>query len=160
MKWIWRILGLGLLAAIVLDAIRYLKAEPATQIGLSPAGPPAAIREIIPVYNANGGLLPGLADLVHKEFFTASYPCNLCYQTYGTFTMKEEWKAYLDGLPQKKTFLHKDDYRRLYAEDSLALPAILASDGSRTWVLIDAPTLNEVNSLQGLIQLLNQRLSR
>lgn len=160
MKWLWRLLGLALLVVIVLDAIRYLKPEPAQQTALQPEGRPADIRGLTFVYNAYGGLLPGLADLLHKELFPDSYACNLCYQTYGTFTMKEDWRQYLDSLPLKQTFLHKDSYQREYREDELPLPVVLASDGSRTWVLISAEEMNRVKSLQGLKDLVDQRIGR
>jgi hypothetical protein len=44
------------------------------------------------VYNADGGLLPGLKDMFHKILSPGTYPCSLCAVTYGATAMRPEWK--------------------------------------------------------------------
>ncbi len=78
-------LAVLILVPAVLDAIRYLKPDTArkNQIQLQNTFPVSAATEIIFVYNACGGVYPGLIDFVHKEFFPETYSCNLCYQTFA-----------------------------------------------------------------------------
>lgn len=148
-----------MLAAGIADAIRYLQPGNVNKIAVTQARPANRINELVFVYNANGGIYPGIADFIHKEIFPSSYPCNLCYQTFGTFGMKKEWKSYLDSLQHQKTFLHKDQYKRKYEPSGLQLPAILASNGKQTWILVSAAEINTARSLTEMIGLLNQKLT-
>ncbi len=149
-----------LLVPALFDAIRYLKsdADRKQNVQAQNSFPVSSANEIILVYNAWGGIYPGLVDFVHKEFFPKSYPCNLCYQTFGTFSMKKEWKHYLEGLPYKKRELHKDNFQRLYKPENLALPVILVTDGSNVQVLASAEELNQQRSLEALIEVVNYKL--
>ena len=149
-----------LLVPALFDAIRYLKsdADRKQNVQAQNSFHVSSATEIILVYNAWGGIYPGLVDFINKEFFPASYPCNLCYQTFGTFSMKKEWKHYLEGLPYKKRELHKDNFQRLYKPENLALPVILVTDGSNVQVLASAEELNQQRSLEALIEVVNYKL--
>ncbi len=149
-----------LLVPALFDAVRYLKSDADRKqlVQAKNSFPVSSATEIILVYNAWGGIYPGLVDFINKEFFPASYPCNLCYQTFGTFSMKKEWKHYLEGLPYKKRELHKDNFQRLYKPENLALPVILVTDGSNVQVLASAEELNQQRSLEALIEVVNYKL--
>jgi hypothetical protein len=149
-----------LLVPALFDAIRYLKSDADRKqlVQAQNSFPVSSATEIILVYNAWGGIYPGLVDFVNKEFFPKSYPCNLCYQTFGTFSMKKEWKHYLEGLPYKKRELHKDNFQRLYKPENLALPVILITNGSNVQVLASAEELNQQRSLEALIEVVNYKL--
>jgi len=159
-----RIIGLTvaiiLLIAAILDAIRYLKpdAENKQKVQSQNTFPVSSANEIILVYNAYGGIYPGIEDVIHKEFFPATYPCNLCYQTFGTFGMKEEWKHFLDSLPYKRKELHKDEFKRNYQPRDLPLPAILLSDGKRVELLISAQQISKQKSLQHIKEIVSFNL--
>ncbi len=159
-KIIWLSVAAIVLLLALVDAVRYLKPDVEKKEIVQPANkfPVSSANEIILVYNAWGGIYPGLVDFVHKEFFPKSYPCNLCYQTFGTFSMKKEWKHYLEGLPYKKRELHKDNFQRLYKPENLALPVILVTDGSNVQVLASAEELNQQRSLEALIEVVNYKL--
>ena len=47
-------------------------------------------QKIILAYNAWGGIMPGTVDFLHKIFMPSTYPCSLCYLTYGTFVIKKD----------------------------------------------------------------------
>ncbi len=159
-KIIWLGVAGLLTAGAIFDAIRYLKsdADRKQNVQAQNSFPVSSATDIILVYNAWGGIYPGLVDFINKEFFPASYPCNLCYQTFGTFSMKKEWKHYLEGLPYKKRELHKDNFQRLYKPENLALPVILVTDGSNVQVLASAEELNQQRSLEALIEVVNYKL--
>jgi hypothetical protein len=159
-KIIWLSVAALLLVPALFDAIRYLKSDADRKqlVQAQNSFTVSSATEIILVYNAWGGIYPGLVDFVHKEFFPKSYPCNLCYQTFGTFGMKKEWKHYLEGLPHKKRELHKDNFQRLYKPENLALPVILVTDGLNVQVLASAEELNKQRSLEALIEVVNFKL--
>lgn len=90
-KIIWLGVTGVLLVPAILDVIRYLKPKAEKKQFIQPYGsfPRTGAHEVILVYNAWGGLYPGLVDLLHKELFPTSYSRNLCYQTFGTCSIKE-----------------------------------------------------------------------
>lgn len=153
-KIIWLSVVVILAVPAVLDAIRYLKPDAENKKVVQPYGtfPINNATEIVMVYNAWGGIYPGFADVVHKEFFPMSYPCNLCYQAFGTFGMKDGWKQFLKNLPHKKTALYKDDFRQMYEPEDMQLPVILLSNGDKVQLLLSAEELNQYHSLEELIQ--------
>lgn len=157
---IWLSVAAVLSIAAILDAIRYLKpdAENKQKVQSQNTFPVSSAKEMILVYNAYGGIYPGIKDVIHKEFFPSSYPCNLCYQTFGTFGMKEEWKHFLDSLSYKRKELHKDEFKRNYQPRDLPLPAILLSDGKRVELLISAQQISKQKSLQHIKEIVSFNL--
>ncbi len=152
-KIIWfSVAGIFAIAAI-LDAIHYLKpdVDNKTVVQLNAAFPINSASEIVMVYNAWGGIYPGLVDLVHKEISPKTYPCNLCYQAFGTFGKKDEWKQFVAQLPYKEAALHKEEFQRLYEPKNMQLPVILLRNGKNVQLLLSAEELNQFNSLDELI---------
>lgn len=159
-KAIWLgVAGIFLFAGAI-DAYRYLKPETGNKQEVQPQNtfPVSSAQELILVYNAYGGIYPGIVDFVNKEFFPASYPCNLCYQTFGTFTMKPEWRQFLDSLPLKITELHKDNFKRRYSPENMELPVIMVSDNTQVQVLVSAAEMNKIKSLPPLKELVKAKL--
>ena len=159
-KIVWIIIAAILLIAAIIDGIRYLKPDVANKekVQQQSSFPVSSAKEMILVYNAYGGIYPGIEDIIHKEFFPKSYPCNLCYQTFGTFGMKKEWKHFLDSLPYKKTELHKDEFKRKYQPENLPLPVILISNGTNVEILVSAEEINQRKTLQQLKELVQSKL--
>ena len=65
---------------------------------------------LIFVYNADSGILNALKDGVIKIVSPSSYQCRLCGLTFGTATMKSEWRSFIDSLGLEVSFLHKDEF--------------------------------------------------
>jgi hypothetical protein len=116
---------------------------------------------LIFVYNANGGLLHALGDMVHKIVSPGTYPCSLCALTYGAFSKRPAWRRFLGMLGHPQLFLYRDEFRRDLDGRYLALPAILLGeqDGSQPRVLVSAAELDALPSLPALIALIEARLS-
>ncbi len=159
-KIIWLSVATIVLLLALVDAVRYLKPDVEKKQIVQPANPfpVSSANEIILVYNAWGGIYPGLVDFVHKEFFPKSYPCNLCYQTFGTFSMKKEWRLFIDSLPYKKTELHKDNFQRRFEPENLQLPVVLLSDGEQVQILLSAAELNQYKSLEELVAAIKEKV--
>lgn len=117
------------------------------------------LSKIVLVYNADADKISVLKDFFIKEFVPSDYPCNLCRITFGTFTMKTEWKQFLDSLPLKKEFLHKDEFAKKYALAIHAFPAIFVGDENHLARLVSMEELNAVHSLKALQQLVLQKLT-
>lgn len=111
------------------------------------------------VYNADSGIFNTVSDIAHKIFAPESYPCNLCAITYGNFSMRAEWKEYLESLGTELEFLHRDQLAGKYGLTAISLPAVLLKDGVTLKEWITADEINRCGSLQALELLISERLS-
>jgi len=108
------------------------------------------------VYNADGGLLPGLKDMFHKILSPGTYPCSLCAVTYGATAMRPEWKEFVQNLPVPVEFLHRDEFVRAYPQwGGHPLPAAFAEapTGELT-PFIEAPEMDaaDLNQLMAVVR--------
>ncbi len=112
--------------------------------------------ELILVYNANATVFAVTADFFHKLFSPNTYQCNLCRVTYGPISMKSEWRQYLDSLPYKVEFYHKDQFIRLLPDyPAGTFPVIFIRSGG---VLSELMTTKEINSIS-TVEELKEKLS-
>lgn len=122
----------------------------------------STIPTLILVYNAKGGVLNALRDMVHKIASPATYPCSLCALTYGAVSMHRRWRAFLreTGLPVM--FLYRDELRADLDERDFPLPAILLGrdSGGAPEVLVSAAELNALPDLPALTALVSARLAK
>lgn len=116
--------------------------------------------ELLFVYNADAGLLNGVLDTLHKTFAPATYACSLCAVTYGAASMRPQWREFLERLPARTRFLHRDELARQYpALRETVLPAVFRRDTPiAPWqVFLSAPELRPLD-LAGLIRVVETRL--
>ena len=103
------------------------------------------------VYNADSTLFASLSDFARKVVAPKTYGCNLCMITYGLFEMKDEWKEFLDTLPQHKTFLHRDEFVKKYpGYAKVQLPAIFVISNGAVKELVSAQEINHKKSVAEL----------
>jgi hypothetical protein len=48
-----------------------------------------------------------VTDFAHKMLSPSTYECQLCALTYGSFSMKQKWKSFIESLPIKTVFFIK-----------------------------------------------------
>lgn len=112
------------------------------------------------IYNARGGLLSALGDMVHKIVSPATYPCSLCALTYGAVSMQGEWRRFLDGTGLPTLFLYRDEFHSDLDGRDLPLPAILlGGEADPPLVLVSAAELDALPHLAALIALVRERLA-
>jgi hypothetical protein len=116
--------------------------------------------QLIFVYNARPGLLNGMIDSIHKALSPSTYPCGLCALTYGHFTMRPDWKAWLDALPLPHAFIYRAAFREAWPSAAKwALPLVALEADGRLEPVLQAAEFNRMNSLDDLIRMLDERLS-
>lgn len=121
----------------------------------------SAVSELLFVYNADATLAAAASDFVTRIFAPQDYACNLCMVTYGPLTMRSPWKEFLDTLPNKKTFLHRDEFRKQYPERAdEPLPAVFVVENDALKLLLGPEDINSVKDWQGLKTLLVSALER
>jgi hypothetical protein len=105
-------------------------------------------------------LLNAAVDMVRKIVAPGSYPCALCSLTYGPFTMRNEWRRFLDRLGLPVLALYRDELREDLDTRGIALPAILLGGQSGPpEVLVSASDMADLPDLRSLIALVEQRLA-
>lgn len=114
---------------------------------------------IVFVYNADSGIFSTVSDIAHKIFSPETYSCNLCAITYGNFSMRSEWKEYLETLEADFEFLHRNELSDTYGISAITLPAILlkTADAIEEWLTADE--INSCNSVNDLKVLISGRLA-
>ena len=76
------------------------------------------------VYNADSGLFNTLADIGHKRFSPQTYECALCALTHGYFSERAQWRSFIEQLPCRCDFLHRDEFLRRHPGLATGLPAV------------------------------------
>ena len=113
--------------------------------------------ELIFIYNAKSGVVNELIDFAHKIVSPETYDCNLCAISYGAFSMKKKWSTYIETLPFKSTFTYKDKFSKNGYSD-IKFPSVFIRSNEKLDEIISATEINEINNLDQLIGLLNQKL--
>ena len=120
-----------------------------------------SMEQIIFVYNADAGLFSTLSDFTHKILSPGTYQCNLCKITYGNFAMKKEWREFLETLPQKKVFLHKNEFYKEYPQfQDTYFPTIFAYSREGIRPLISADEINQQENIGGLKKLIEAKINK
>ncbi len=109
------------------------------------------------VYNADSGVFNTLSDMAHKVFSPRTYACNLCAITHSTFSMRDEWKAFIESLEIEPAFLHRDEFREAYPDDETPLPAAFMRHGADLTPLADAEAINACGTMGDLKTLIRKR---
>ena len=111
------------------------------------------------VYNSDSTLKAAAVDFVTRFVAPTTYPCNLCMVTYGVMFEKQSWREFLDTLPNKKVFLHRDEFLKQYPEyRDIELPVILTDFGEKLEILVSAEEINKVQNLEELKKLVIEKL--
>lgn len=115
--------------------------------------------ELIFVYNANSSLFSTVTDFAHKILSPSTYQCHLCALTYGNFSMKQEWKLFIEALSHTTSFIHKDEFEKKYKVKA-ALPAIFLSKGNSIDELISKQEIEGCHSLDTLKTLIVNKIKQ
>lgn len=116
-------------------------------------------KKILFVYNADSDTFSQIKDLVTKVVAPKKYQCNLCAVTYGPLSIKNEWKEFLDTLPQEKVFMHRDEFHTTYPDMAdIPLPVILSEEDNKIDIVISADEINRQKNLVDLERLVRGRL--
>ncbi|HET6243142.1 MAG: hypothetical protein H0V01_10600 [Bacteroidetes bacterium] len=71
--------------------------------------------------------------------------------------MKDECKEFLDGLPVKKTFLHKDEIPDKPPYKNLKLPVVLLKTGEKMEVIVSSEEFKSLD-LEQLMKIIKNKI--
>ncbi len=113
---------------------------------------------LIFVYNANSGKINAVLDAGHKLFSPSTYPCSLCALTYDTVTENKTWKSFRKESEIDMVFLHKDEFGIDFPNADVSFPVVLKLENESLTTLLDHNDLNNIPSVEALIQKLKSIL--
>lgn len=116
--------------------------------------------KLIFVYNADGGILNMVKDLIHKNVSPETYPCSLCAVTWDNLGMKREWKQFVSGLGREVEFLHRDELAKEHGITDVSLPAAFVhcmDEKPELW--LDSEKMDSCKSLEDLQELVVSNLN-
>ena len=125
-------------------------------------------KRLVFIYNADSGVVNTVKDWWHKLLRPSTYSCNLCVQTFSAFGMKKDWKEFINKLNVpveflKKDkfsleFLHRDEFKEKYDMPDAKFPSAYLHSDSKLRLFISQDEMNSVNSLDELMELMNQKI--
>jgi len=104
-------------------------------------------------YNADSGLFNALSDATHKALSPSTYACNLCRVTYGLFSERAQWRAFIASLDADCSFLHRDEVHARFPLLEVDLPCVFKLHESAPTLCIDAAALNACRDIADLADL-------
>lgn len=117
-------------------------------------------KEFLFVYNANSGARNAVLDSMHKVFSPSTYQCNLCDITFGLVSENKEWKRFREESDLQMDFLHKDEFTQSMGDrfaNTYNLPIVLVKENGELRVLVETEELNQLQSANDLIGLIQER---
>lgn len=115
--------------------------------------------KLIFVYNAQSNVFAQVGDLIHKTISPKTYQCRLCGLTYSGISVKGSWKDFINSLPIKSEFLHKDEFIKRYPQlTETTLPVVFRMEGDNLSVFVSTEEINKQNSLEELEDLIRKKL--
>ena len=118
-------------------------------------------RTLLFVYNADRGMFNTLSDMAHKVFSPRTYSCNLCALTYSTFSMRGEWKEFIESLGVELEVLHWVEFVSQVGVgegDASQRRAGFLRREQGLEILADAEAINACQTMNDLKNLIRERI--
>lgn len=116
-------------------------------------------KRVLFVYNADSSLLNQVGDLIHKTISPKTYQCNLCGLTYSGVSMKKDWSDFINSLPVRSEFLHKDEFLKQYPEiKDVTFPIVFIGENNSLAGFISTQEINQQNDLEKLKVLVKEKV--
>lgn len=116
-------------------------------------------KKIVFIYNADSGAINLVKDFWKKMFKPSSYECNLCMQTFGAFSMKKDWKSFVNNLNIDVEFLHRDEFESKYGITDAKYPSAYLYKNRNIELIINDEEMNSAKSLDEMEALVLKKIS-
>lgn len=113
--------------------------------------------QLIFVYNADSGLFNTVTDIAHKIFSPETYSCGLCALTHSYFSMRDEWKSFIESLGVDCQFIHRDEFIKDHDTPEYTWPVVLINQAGQFGVCLGAEEINACSDLDELKSMIQER---
>ncbi len=96
--------------------------------------------------------------MAHKALSPASYPCDLCKLTHGTFHEFELWRDWRNRIGLDWRFYHQDEFAERYRRE-FPLPVVLEEVDGELRELLSAVQIADCATTGDLIEALQRALA-
>ena len=117
-------------------------------------------KKLIFIYNADSGVINLVKDFWKKILRPNSYECNLCMQTFGAFSMKKDWKQFINNLNVDTEFLHRDEFEERYQIKDAKYPSAYIFENEKLTLLISYDEMNSIKSLDEMEVLVLSKINK
>jgi len=115
-------------------------------------------KKLLFIYNADSDVISVVKDFWKKILRPSSYQCNLCQQTFGTFSIKKDWKKFINSLDVDVEFLHKDEFEKEFNDISAKYPSAYLKQNGDLKLLITQDEMNAAKSLDEMEELVLSKI--
>lgn len=112
--------------------------------------------QLIFVYNADSGLFNTVTDIAHKIFSPQTYSCGLCALTHSYFSMRDEWKSFIESLGVECQFMHRDEFYNKYDIKDYQWPAVFMEKPGQLDICLESDAINKCEGLDELKTLIRE----
>ena len=112
--------------------------------------------KLIFVYNADSGLFNTVTDIAHKIFSPQTYSCGLCALTHSYFTMRDEWKSFIESLGTECRFMHREEFVQEYNNEDYQWPAVFVEESGKLEICLKSDAINQCDNLNELKTLIRE----
>ena len=116
-------------------------------------------KKLVFVYNADSGVISIVKDFWKKLLRPGSYQCHLCGVTYGAFSMKKDWKNFINNLNIDTEFLHRDEFEKKYHVKDALYPSAYLFQNEELILLISQDEMNSVKDLDEMEALVLSKMN-
>lgn len=116
--------------------------------------------KLIFIYNADSNFTSLVKDFWKKIFRPSSYECNLCMTTFGFFSVKKEWKLFINNLSINTEFLHRDEFEVRYNIQDAKYPSAYFYDNGKLTLFISQEEMNSIKTLDEMEALVLRKLNK
>jgi len=116
------------------------------------------MKKLIFIYNADSGFFNSLKDTVQKTVAPKSYDCKLCQVTFGAFSMKDDWREFINQLSIKVEFLHKDEFIKKYGKTKHNFPNAFIEENKKLTLFISSQEINSTKDIAELKALVEKKI--
>lgn len=117
-------------------------------------------KKLVFVYNADSDVMSIVKDFWKKMLRPGSYECRLCGVTYGTFSMKKDWKNFINNLNIETEFLHRDEFEKKYYIKDAKYPSAYVNQDGKLKLLISQDEMNSVKDLDEMEALVLNKIRK
>ena len=80
-------------------------------------------------------------------------------QTFGAFSMKKDWKSFINNLKIDVEFLHRDEFEEKYGITDAKYPSTYLNEKGNIELIINDEEMNSVRSLDEMEALVLKKIS-
>ncbi|MFX0038828.1 MAG: hypothetical protein ACFFCY_02820 [Promethearchaeota archaeon] len=117
-------------------------------------------KKLIFVYNADSGVINLVKDFWKKILRPSAYECNLCMQTFGAFSMRKDWKSFINNLDIDTEFLHRDEFEKKFNVNEAKYPSAYILESEKLKLIISDDEMNSVKSLDEMEVLVLSKINK